>query len=339
MKVIHATAVALALAAPLTVPQPAGAGWFDGALGAVSSFFGSGSVTDMFGVSGGGSTDWDAFAGPGGSVDGRAAIEAQRAAAATAAAAAGAVPALLGAQILQQTELRIATDLQWRMVESLNRSHAPAAQATGREVRSTLGSQGVAWEPGGALAQHRSAFVEPMGDAVASGEAVRQRMARMVSLKTAAGEELASALAAQGQAGDEDAATLRAMLDAAMGANGPTQAVQALAQLNALLIEKVGQQQATNAAFQKFILAQGAADEFERHIALTQRARGARDMMDGQPFGVPNNDGLTGEAAVAGLPSLPGGVLPTTVALPLPTAGGESVVASWFPMGGGFGRD
>jgi hypothetical protein len=286
--------LALTTALAVGMPLPAQAGWFDDAMGAISGMFG------------GGSADLGGMTNMGGNIDGRADIEAQRAAAVSAAGAVGWVPALLGAQILQQAELHIATDLQWRMVEALESNDAPAATAAAESVRGNLGTQGVAWAPGSALEQHREAYVQPMGQGVRSQADVRDRISRMISLKTAAGKELAMALASQAEAGDQDSGTMREMLDSVMAAAGPTQALQGLAQLNALLIEKFGQQQATNAAFQKFVLAQSASDEFERNIAFTQRDRDARDMLFGESFGIPDNEALEGHnSAMALTSSLP----------------------------------
>lgn len=285
---------ALAALGMALAPLPAYAGWID----------------DVMGIFGGGN-------GAASNAAGQGEIQAERTAGAAAAGEVGYVPALLGGQILQYTELHIATDLQWRMVEAMEGNSTGAATAAGQQVRGELGTSGVQWDRGGAIDQHRAAYVEQIGDAVNSQPAIRTRISQMISLKTAAGKELATALAEQSDAGTRDSDTMGGMMDSIMGAQGPTQAIQGLAQLTGLMIEKFGQQQATNAAFQKFILATTASDEMERNIAFTQRNQDSSDMLFGQPFGVPDPEALGGDAGatVANVPQ----AVTNPLDLPFPT--------------------
>lgn len=281
---------AAAVAVAMATPAPAHAGLFDGGGG---SFLDD--IMDMiddidfsFGDLGFGSA---------GEIDPL--LVTTREAASTAAAEVMGIPSLLSAQILQYAEAYRQSEYQWRMVEAMTENEIEASIATAAAIRDDLGEQGVLWEPGGALGQHDAAYVESPGADVINQQALLGHLTEMVALKTAAGEELAKIIATQVEAQEEDTATLRAMLDNTMAAMGTTQAVQGLAQLQGLLIEKFGEQQATNAAFQKMLLAQSSADEAERMIALLQQNLDARDMLFADSFGVPGNSLGGGGVAVA----------------------------------------
>lgn len=228
----------------------------------------------------------DGFTAP---IEDRAEIDRMRAAVLEAAGSAGPTPALLAAQILQYGEDRMATELLWQAVQALENNDIESAIAAAEEVRNDLGEQGVRWDPGGALAQHETAYVEPPGPDVEDPRALLGHLTEMVALKTAASQELAKILASQVETQVQDTETLRTMLESTMAAVGTTQAVQGLAQMQGLLIEKIAQQQDTNAAFHKLMAAQISNDEAERMIAMLQRNFDNRDMLFAEPLGVPGN--------------------------------------------------
>jgi hypothetical protein len=206
------------------------------------------------------------------------------------AAAAGPTPALLALQILHQEKLHAMSEQMWLMLEPELLNQAPRAEENAAAVHDDLGTQGISWEPAGALGQHTGAYVVPMGGAVQDQAAILERLSRMISLKTAAGEELTTILAAQA----EDMAAMQDIMAQMMAARGQTSALQNMGQLQALLIAKLAQMQDSTAAFQKFMLASAASDEFERHIALTQRDFDSSGLEQAEKFGIPSNQALGG---------------------------------------------
>src|SRR4051812_42265602 len=115
----------LLAASALVLPlAPAHAGWLD-------------DVMAIFGSGGNGMASNGA---------GRSEIEAERAAGAAVAGDVGYLPALLGTQILQETEAHIQTDLQWRMLEALEGDTSSRATAASETVRRELGGQGIEYD-------------------------------------------------------------------------------------------------------------------------------------------------------------------------------------------------
>lgn len=235
-----------------------------------------------------------------GPVTTREAAAANAARAAEMATAAGPTPALLAFQILHQEKLHAMSEQMWLMLEPELLNQAPRAEENAATVHDDLGTQGVSWEPAGALEQHNEAYITPMGGAVQDQAALLDRLSQMISLKTATGEELATILAAQAEAQAEDMATLQDIMAQMMAARGQTSALQNMGQLQALLITKLAQMQDSTAAFQKFLLASSASDEFERHIALTQRDFDSAGLEEAARFGIPSNQALGGGAAGGG---------------------------------------